>query len=83
MIQNVKGLKDILPDEYADMAAEEIRTIRKIARYVKAIRENTYHMVDARKKYNAMDDIVAGPPVTPRRCSLIWTRYATISTSWN
>ena len=59
LIQNVKGLKDILPDEYADMAAEEIRTIRKIARYVKAIRENTYHMVDARKKYNAMDDIVA------------------------
>ena len=25
LIQNVKGLKDILPDEYADMAAEEIR----------------------------------------------------------
>ena len=81
LIQNVKGLKDILPDEYADMAAEEIRTIRKIARYVKAIRENTYHMVDARKKPWTTSS--PWPPVTPRRCSPIWTRYATISTSWN
>ena len=58
LIQNVQGLKEILPDEYKDLAAEEIRTICKIAKYVKSIRENTYHMVDARKKYNNMESLV-------------------------
>ena len=36
-IQNVQGLKDILPDEYQELASEEIRAITKIAKYVKEI----------------------------------------------
>ena len=59
LIKNVQGLKDILPNEYLDLAAEEIRTIQTIAKHVKAIRENTYLMVEARKKYNHMDNLVA------------------------
>ena len=58
LIHNVQGLKDIMPDEYMDLAAEEIRTISKIAKHVKAIRESTYNMVEARKKYNNTPDIV-------------------------
>ena len=56
LIKNVEGLKEILPDEYRDLAAEEIRTIQTIAKHVKAIRENTYQMVEARKRYNHVDN---------------------------
>ena len=58
LIKNVEGLKEILPDEYRDLAAEEIRTIQTIAKHVKAIRENTYQMVEARKRYNHVDNVV-------------------------
>lgn len=40
LIQNVQGLKDIMPDEYMELASEEIRAITKIAKYVKSIREH-------------------------------------------
>ena len=58
LIKNVSGLKEILPDEYAELAAEEIRTIREIACYVRNIRANVHQMVEARKKYNNTDDLV-------------------------
>ena len=58
LIQNVQGLKDILPDQYRELAAEEIRTITKIAGHVKAIREDVHAMVEARKKYNNVTDVV-------------------------
>ena len=38
-----------MPDEYMELASEEIRAITKIAKYVKSIREHT-QMIDARKK---------------------------------
>ena len=56
LIQNVQGLKDILPDEYQELASEEIRAITKIAKYVKSIRENTRQMINARKTYNHVSD---------------------------
>lgn len=56
LIANVQGLKDIFPEEYRELAAEEIRTISKIANHVKAIRENTHQMVEARKRCNNMED---------------------------
>ena len=58
LIDNVQGLKDIFPDEYREMAAEEIRTISKIANHVKAIRENTHAMIEARKHCNNMENMV-------------------------
>lgn len=58
LIQNVQGLKDVMPEEYKDLAAEEIRTISIIANHVKAIRENTHKMVEARKRCNNMTGLV-------------------------
>ncbi|MDL2320087.1 glutamine synthetase III [Alistipes sp. OttesenSCG-928-B03] len=56
LIENVRGMKDIFPDEYADMASEEIKTIRSIADHVKFIRENSHEMIEARKKWNAVEN---------------------------
>ncbi len=57
LIQNVRGLKDIMPEEYQELASEEILAITKIAKYVKSIRENNRQMINARKKYNHTEDI--------------------------
>lgn len=57
LIQNVTGLKDVMPEEYKELAAEEIRTIRKIANHVKIIRENNHDMIEARKRCNAMTNV--------------------------
>ena len=58
LIKNVRGLKDIFPDEYMEMAEEEIKTIKIIAEHVKFIRENSEAMVEARKVGNNMSNIV-------------------------
>ena len=57
LIQNVRGLKDIMPEEYQELASEEILAITKIAKYVKSIRENNRQMINARKKYNHTEDL--------------------------
>lgn len=57
LINNVKGIKEIFPDEFGLMAAEEIKTIRTISDYVKAIRENSFEMVEARKRWNTIENI--------------------------
>ena len=58
LIANVQGLKEIMPDQYKDLAAEEVVAINKIASYVKCIRENVKKMINARKQFNNVDDIV-------------------------
>ena len=58
LIRNVRGLKDILPDQYQMLAAEEIRTITVMAGHVKAIREAVHSMTEERKNYNNTPDIV-------------------------
>lgn len=57
LIDNVKGIKEIFPKEFETMAAEEIKTIRTISDYVKSIRENSFEMVEARKKWNTVESI--------------------------
>lgn len=58
LIKNVKGLQEIFdPEKFQALASEEIRTIEKIAGHVKQIREYTYLMTEARKKYNNVDSI--------------------------
>ncbi|MEG1934633.1 MAG: glutamine synthetase type III, partial [Rikenellaceae bacterium] len=57
LIKNVTGIKEIFPDIYKDMASMEIQTIKAISEYVKSIRENSYSMVEARKKCNNMQTI--------------------------
>ena len=58
LIENVKGIKEIFPKEFENLAAEEIKTIRQIAEHVKYIREHSFEMVEARKKWNNVDNIV-------------------------
>lgn len=61
LIDNVKGLKLIFPDEFTALAEEEIRTIKKIAEYVRQIRTNSKEMLNARKKWNNVTSL-------PERC---------------
>ncbi|MCD8172460.1 MAG: glutamine synthetase III [Alistipes sp.] len=58
LIENVRGLKEIFGDEYLEMAREEIRTIKEINRHVEYIREHSHIMVEARKKWNSVENIV-------------------------
>ncbi|MCD8186240.1 MAG: glutamine synthetase type III, partial [Rikenellaceae bacterium] len=58
LIQNVQGLKEILPDSYQELAAEEIRTIHAMASHIKAIRQDVHEMIERRKEYNNEEDIV-------------------------
>ena len=57
LISNVKGLKEILPDNYLELAAEEIRTIQAMAGHVKAIREDVHEMIERRKEFNNEENI--------------------------
>ncbi len=58
LIENVKGLKEILPEQYQELAAEEIRTITLIAGHIKDIREGVHAMVEQRKIYNNVESVV-------------------------
>ena len=56
LIQNVRGLKEIFPENYSDLATEEIRAIGKISKNVKVIRENVHAMIEERKTCNNIED---------------------------
>ncbi len=58
LIENVKGIKEIFPSEFERMAAEEIKTIHVIAEHVRFIRELSAQMLEARKKWNNVEDVV-------------------------
>ena len=58
LIRNVEGLKNLFGDEYKEMASAEITTIRKISEHVKAIRELSAEMLDARRKWNSVEDVI-------------------------
>ncbi len=57
LIDNVKGIKEIFPTEWELMSSEEIKTIKTISDLVKSIREESFLMVEARKKWNCVDCI--------------------------
>lgn len=56
LISNVKGMKDLFPDEYTNLAETQILSIRKIAEHVKEIRKLVVEMVAKRKEINAIPD---------------------------
>jgi glutamine synthetase len=56
LISNVTGLKELFPNEYAEMAETQLQSIRKIAEHVKEIRHLVKDMVDKRKDVNAIVD---------------------------
>lgn len=58
LIDNVKGLKDILPSEFEKLAANEINTIREIAEHTEAIRVKVEKM---RKERSMANDLESAP----------------------
>lgn len=52
LINNVKGLKDILPDVYADVCEVQLKAIKEISAHIKEIRTLVDEMTEARKSAN-------------------------------
>ena len=59
LIENVKGLKDILPaSEFGDAASHQLSAIKKISKHKALIQEMVDEMIEERKKANKVEDIV-------------------------
>jgi glutamine synthetase len=58
LLENVKGMKDILPaEEYRKLSAARIDRIKEISGHISQIKEQVKKMVEARKVANKVDDI--------------------------
>lgn len=57
LINNVRGIKELFPQEYETMAATQLRLIRKISGYVNSLHTLVGEMIDARKVANRIEDI--------------------------
>ncbi len=57
LIENARGIKELFSPEEADIMCEkQIRTIRKISRYINELREDVHDMIAARKEANVITD---------------------------
>jgi len=57
LINNVRGLKDVVDEElFNDLAEVQLESITKISRHIKAIRRNVSDMVSKRKLANKLTD---------------------------
>lgn len=56
LISNVKGLKDLFPDEYEQLGESQIRLIKKISGYVNTLHQLVHEMVEARKVANQIEE---------------------------
>lgn len=57
LLDNVKGLKDVLGKDADGLLKEQIDIIKEISQYIKAIYVNTENMTEERKKANNIDDV--------------------------
>jgi glutamine synthetase len=58
LIENVKGLKEIFPEEeFKELASGRLKLIRKISGHVSAIKIQVNEMIEARKKANIIENI--------------------------
>ncbi len=58
LIENVKGLKEILPaNEFADAASYQLNAIKRITRHKTLILEMVDEMINARKTANHIEDV--------------------------
>ena len=58
LIQNIKGLKDLLPDnEYKQATKTQLNTVKKISNHITMINIKVNEMVEARKKANKIKDM--------------------------
>ncbi len=58
LIENIKGLKDLLPDnEYKQATKTQLETIKNISNHITMINIKANEMVEARKKANKIEDM--------------------------
>ena len=59
LIDNIKGIKEVFPDELEVLAHDEIRTLREIIDHVNIIRQASEEMTECRHRLNRNPDIIA------------------------
>ena len=59
LINNVKGIKELFPDEYSTMCTTQLNLIHKISGYVNSLHTLVGEMIDARKVANKIEDVPA------------------------
>ena len=57
LVENVKGVKDVFGDEYAELCASEVATLRKISAFINRMSSDVEALVEARKRANRIEDI--------------------------
>jgi glutamine synthetase len=57
LLENVRGIRELFKSDGNQMAAAEMAAIKQITDHVKAIREQTHAMVEARKKWNVVEHV--------------------------
>ena len=56
LINNVKGIKELFPNEYEQMCSTQLRKIQKISTYVNNLHQLVHDMVEARKVANKIEN---------------------------
>ena len=57
LIENVKGMKDIFGEQYAEICSSEIETLKRISLYINTLSADVDALVEARKRANRIEDI--------------------------
>ena len=57
LVENVRGVKDVFGDEYAELCASEVATLRKISAFINRMSSDVEALVEARKHANRIEDI--------------------------
>ena len=59
LIQNVKGIKELFPENYSEMSKMQMNLIEKISGYINVLHKDVHDLVEARKVANKIVDIPA------------------------
>lgn len=57
LVENVKGIKDLFPDDYEELCKTQLNMIKKISDYVNKLHLYVHDLVEARKVANVIEDI--------------------------
>ena len=57
LIENVRGMKEIFPEDFRNLCSAEIDTLQKISLYINEVSAGVEELVEARKKANVVENI--------------------------
>ena len=57
LVNNVKGIKELFPEEYPELCATQMRMIKKISGYVNHLHNDVHNIVEARKVANKIEEL--------------------------